>query len=181
MSSKAAEFRTRLRKAQEVLSGDPQESKRIAERLLDCAHEVPELLGEVLAAVGIARQYTGDREGAESAYRSAFKVETSRLKRGHVLCRWAILEVERHSHADAIQKACQGVELINGADPPDQDLAQGLIARAVVFQQTENNEDAEQDVRWALRLLHPKKDAKLHAYAIHTLSFVLLFGKRLGN
>ncbi len=131
MSSKAAEFRTRLRKAQEALSGDPRESKRIAERMLDEAHEVPELLGEILAAVGIARQYTGDREGAGSAYRSAFKVEPSRLQRGHILCRWAILEVERHNPGEAVGKACQGVELINGADPPDQDLAQGLIAMDV--------------------------------------------------
>ena len=178
MSTKAGSLRLDLQKAHEALSTDPQQSKRLAERVLDSAHEIPELLGETLTALGAARHYCGDREGARSAYRSAFDLEACRVKRGSILCRWALLELDRHNAREALEKACQGIALVESGACSNRELARALLARATVYLRTDRYEDGEYDTRLALRVMHPRKDDDLHYTALHNLSAGLLWGKR---
>ncbi len=54
----------------------------------------------------------------------------------------------------------------------------GLLARAIVYRQTGWYDEAVSDIKRALHLIHPKKDADLHYKALHNLTLALLFGKR---
>ena len=178
MPSKIKRCRSELRLAHEIVSTDPKRARRIAESLLEQVEGFDELLGEVLSVLGLARQCCGDREGAYSAFKSASSVEPCRLKKGHIYRRWAILELDLDRHEEALRKVSKGLALIESSDPPNRDKAEGLITRGMVFWHNGEFDKAAEDSRDALKLIHPKKDSKLHLGAVHNLGLALLFGGR---
>ncbi len=177
MTSKT-KTRSELRQARAIVASDPLEARRIAEDLLNRMEGTDDLLGEVLHLVAQSRHYCGDQEGAFSAFQGAFSVESRRLERGLIYCDWAALELDRHCYDDALGRAVRGVALVESADPSNRDLARALLLRGVVFRHTENYDEAEQDYRHALLLIHAKRDADLHLVAIQNLSLLLMFSKR---
>lgn len=178
MPSKLERLRIDMRKAHGLLSTDPQQARELAEGLLERVGPFQDLRGEVLHLLGIARHYSGDVEGAYSAFQSASEVESSPLLLGHVYCRWALLEADRERLREALRKAAKGVALVEGSEPSRRDLAQALVARGLVFWSCEDYDSAEHDNRRALTLAHPRTDAKVYLSAVHNLGLVLLFGDK---
>lgn len=167
-------FRFRLREAREQVVDDPRRALRALEKLSRETEQRPEIHGEVLVELAYARRVSGDREGAHEAFRRASAVEESPLKLGHVFCQWALLELDRHRHDEALRRVERGLELIEAAEPSHRDVAQGLLSRAIVLSHAQRYDDAERDNRSALELIHPRKDADLHFRAMQNLSFDLL-------
>lgn len=178
MPSKQQQVLSRFREAKEKLASDSRGALKIAEALSEELEGPSEIQGEVLSLLGLARRICGDQEGAHEAFQRACRVEASPLSLGHAHCQWALLELDRRRHDEALRKVARGLELIESAEPSPRDVAQGLLSRAIVLCHTERCDEAENDIRRVLGLVHPRQDADLQVKALQNLGLVLLKGAR---